>query len=86
MTSDWQKQIMRGFYVGFTRPEEEEEKHDFHCGVDCVNPCEGCAHGACCESFGEHPACAECEWRCDCLNNKEAEMEHERRDRCCVAG
>jgi hypothetical protein len=77
---------MSGFFISFARPEPGSEKHDFHCGVDCVNPCEGCSHEVCCGSSGAHSVCAECEWRGDCVKNKETEAAYERRDCCCLAG
>jgi hypothetical protein len=50
------------------------EGRDFHCGIDCVEKCEGCSHELKCYSWGTSEKCAGCEWEEDCLSCNEEEV------------
>jgi hypothetical protein len=43
------------------------EGHDFHCGFDCVEKCDGCSRELKCYSWGTSEKCAGCEWQKDCF-------------------
>jgi hypothetical protein len=87
MTANWRNELMSGLSAGFvSRSDRDSEKHDFYCGVDCTQPCEGCVHELSCESSGSHSVCRGCEWQGCCLRNKEAEAMDVRRDSGCLAG
>lgn len=77
---------MSCFSISFARGEPEPENHDFHRGFDCTKPCDECGHEVCCDSYGAHSMCGECEWKEDCLKSKEEEAAHAGRDCGCLAG